>query len=314
MDVFLSDSRNPVDNLAMEEALLASCSKAFVLLYENESAIVIGRFQNPWRECHIAAVRRAGIPILRRISGGGTVVHGRGNLNWSIIRPHPLSDKEENMARMVQVLTNLGVSAHSSPYFDLLIDLPNERAARKVGGSAFRQTVSASLHHATLLVNANLELLKTLLAVPPRQIDGGGVGSRPAPVSNLAYLSANMDVSTVVKAVSRHWSGGDRPLPLRPNDFAGDKHFLLAKERLETWEWNMGKTPAFVERFRMLPNLDCLECEVRSGRIHSLSVDGKVYNAPMFSEIKYDGENLLNAADCNAPEWLEEFARRVDGE
>ncbi len=314
MDVFLSDSRSPIDNLAMEEALLATCSQPLLFLYENESAIVIGRFQNPWLECNIGTIRRAGIPILRRISGGGTVVHGRGNLNWSVIRPGPLSSKEETLARMVQVLADLGVAINTSAHFDLLIELPDEAFARKVAGSAFRQTARSSLQHATLLVNANLERLKNLLAGPPRQIDGTGVRSRPSPVGNLVHLLSNMDVFTVVKAVSRHWSGKDRPLPLRPNDFVGNRHFLLAKERLRTWEWNMGKTPTFVEHFHALPSLDCLECKVCSGLIHSLSVDGMPCDALNLSGIKYDGKSLLEAVDIDAPVWLEDFARRVDGE
>ena len=51
-----------------------------LLLYRDEPCVVIGRNQNPWKEVNMEAARRAGVPWIRRRSGGGTVYHVRSAL------------------------------------------------------------------------------------------------------------------------------------------------------------------------------------------------------------------------------------------
>lgn len=70
-----------------------------LLLYVNKACVVVGRNQNPWRECNVPLLQSLGVPLLRRRSGGGTVVHDGGNINFSIMthREDFTRDKHANM-------------------------------------------------------------------------------------------------------------------------------------------------------------------------------------------------------------------------
>jgi lipoate-protein ligase A len=78
---------DPGMNLALEEYCLQNLDTAndYVLFYINQPAIIIGKHQNPFKECNVAYARKRGIQIVRRISGGGAVFHDHGNLNFSFI-------------------------------------------------------------------------------------------------------------------------------------------------------------------------------------------------------------------------------------
>ena len=74
-------------NLALEEYCLRNLDAAndYVLFYINQPSIIIGKHQNPFKECNVEYARKRGIRIVRRISGGGAVFHDHGNLNFSFI-------------------------------------------------------------------------------------------------------------------------------------------------------------------------------------------------------------------------------------
>lgn len=110
--VFRSSSTNPYHNLSIEDYLLRNSdhSSRILFLYTNRPSVVIGRNQNPWLECNLQQFRkglprgkankerhveglkdrnaRAPIDLVRRRSGGGTVFHDLGNLNYSVIVPN----------------------------------------------------------------------------------------------------------------------------------------------------------------------------------------------------------------------------------
>ena len=314
MDVYFSESKNAQCNLALEEALFADGSTPMLFLYENDLAVVIGRFQNPWRECRIGVAERMAIPIFRRISGGGTVVHGPGNLNWSFLSPHPLTGRDEALIRMMKALGSLGLAVIKNSRHDLLIRIAGE--ARKISGSAFRQTSRGSLHHATLLVNTNLHVLSRLLDVPPRDMDAAGVLSTSSPVANLDSLTPGLTVDDVVMAVTEEWSGKKMARRISPDDFSGDAYFGQAWERIGSKEWTWDRTPSFTERFAGLPGCRgrVLTCDVRFGRIHEITLGGDGGDLKPLIGRRYNRDEILGAGDFCQPLWLEAFAARVESD
>lgn len=76
-------------NLALEEYFFEHCGlkTPMLLLYRNDKTIVIGKHQNPWKECHVQEMEKAGVELCRRKSGGGAVYQDLGNSVFSFLNP-----------------------------------------------------------------------------------------------------------------------------------------------------------------------------------------------------------------------------------
>ena len=130
------------------------------LLWKNTPAVVVGSYQNICREVHVEALRQRGIPVVRRISGGGTVYHDLGNVNYTyIVRANGTVDYDAVLSPVIAALNAIGVPARKNQTCDIAIgDL-------KISGSAQRMIKGRLLHHGTLLFSTDLGVLDQM--VPP---------------------------------------------------------------------------------------------------------------------------------------------------
>ena len=77
---------NPFFCLAAEEYLLKNFNEDIFMLWQSEDTVVVGKHQNALAEINYPFVRKNNITVARRISGGGTVFHDSGNVNFSFIK------------------------------------------------------------------------------------------------------------------------------------------------------------------------------------------------------------------------------------
>jgi len=322
-EVYVSSSSRPALNFALEEYLLSKLKDGgrLLLLYQNEPSIVLGRFQNPWNECRTGLARREGIGLYRRISGGGTVVHGPGNLNFSFLSGSPNPLRGEGLLDIVGALDGLGLRLGINSRYDLMVRLASHGGAEfKVSGSAFRQSGGRFMHHGTLLVSADTRQIKRLLMRPVRQLEISGVQSLPSPMMNLARLAPEIKVSTVVDALATRWGAAAGPTMIDPGDFLGEPDFKSAMRKHESAAWVWGKTPAFRERFAYIgfPESFPLELEIRDGRIFSAMFSNLKRDFTSQTEflrgLDYQGHLILDAKGPDSPPWLETLAGIVDGD
>ena len=98
-------SQDPYYNLAFAEFVLTHrLQGAFLLLWQNDNTIVIGRNQNAEAEINRAFVEAHRIHVVRRETGGGAVYHDLGNLNYSFITDAGETQKlEHNDIRWITV-------------------------------------------------------------------------------------------------------------------------------------------------------------------------------------------------------------------
>jgi lipoate---protein ligase len=255
---------DPILNLALEESLLERGfgRESLVLVYVNDPCIVIGRNQNPWLEISSSS----DLPVLRRVSGGGTVYHDRGNLNWCIIVPRQRHDREAELALVARAVSSLGVEAEQGPRGGLFAAGGGPWKGAKLSGTARRFSSTHVLHHGTLLVDADLGRLASCL---------GGIaalGSKALP----SVRSANVNISSIAPGVGieeaalaiLHELGGTAPLDAEA--LADRAYAARAALRLGSWEWTWGATPWFSVA---LPGRGaCLE--VKGGLVVSVSGQG----------------------------------------
>lgn len=169
------------ENLALDEALLDSVDEQpgapeLLRLWEcPQTAAVLGRSGKVAEEVNISVCEAAGVPVLRRSSGGGTVLLGPGCLMYSLRlsygkRPHLRALDQahwEVLSTISAALNRLLPGLQCKPCGTS--DLASNN--RKFSGNSLRCKRNFLLYHGTLLYDFDLPLIEPLLKPPPRQPD-----------------------------------------------------------------------------------------------------------------------------------------------
>lgn len=169
----------PEENLACDEALLDACEAAeiegeLLRFWESpEYFVVLGYTGKIAEEADEPACRQRHIPILRRCSGGGTVVQGPGCLNYSLI----LRINNSSVAGITE--TNRYVMSRNADTLSRVLGVPVERQGhtdltvgnKKFSGNAQRRRQKYLLFHGTFLIDFDLPLIQRVLRPPPKQPD-----------------------------------------------------------------------------------------------------------------------------------------------
>ncbi len=169
----------PAENLALDEALLRACEEEggpeTLRFWESPSRFVaLGRSRRVDEDVDIGACRADGVPVLRRVSGGGTVLQGPGCLSYALVlrldRDRELADVTrtnrwilERHASAVGSVTGRAVSLRGTS--DLAV------GDRKVSGNAQRRTRRAVLVHGTFLLDLDAAAVARYLPTPGDQPD-----------------------------------------------------------------------------------------------------------------------------------------------
>jgi len=244
--------------LALEEALLEArdLPGPVFCIWRSPPALVLGKNQNPWKECDLSLVQRGKLLLGRRISGGGTVYHDPGNLNLAWVMDRRLYAAAEMHAWLREALRQLGFDAATNESGATLV------RNHKVSGSAYCYRRNRVLHHVTLLLNANLDLLRASLSPPRLQLKTHAIDSIPAPVANLFDLHPVLTAAGVEAALLAAAQKTFGPVSTRrPPSLSIDKALAV----LQSPEWIWGQTPAFTAALRIAGQ--DLSIHVRKGRV-----------------------------------------------
>jgi lipoate-protein ligase A len=183
---YISDSFDVYSNLALEEYFVRNydfTDTCLLLVYRNSSSIVLGKNQNFFQETHLNSFLTSDYRLARRISGGGTVVHDIGNVNFAFFEKHDLknvNNYESSTIRMTQVLNQLGIGATMNERNAIILD-----NGKKVSGSAQFSSSQAILSHFTLLYASNLDKIDDLIRPNKFQITTKASPSVRSSIDNL---------------------------------------------------------------------------------------------------------------------------------
>lgn len=190
MQILISPSLNSAFNLAAEEYLFLHSTENVIFLYVNNSCVVLGSNQVLRNELNQEFCRAENIPVLRRMSGGGTVFHDAGNLNYSFITQgngRPADMTGAFLQPVVAALSEMGIEATIGRRKDLWLD-----GKYKISGTASHISRGRELHHGTLLFDADLQKLQKALAADKPDHNLRGTASVPSPVMNIReYMRRN---------------------------------------------------------------------------------------------------------------------------
>lgn len=174
-------------NLAMEEYIFEKFKEDEVfMLWINEPSVVIGKHQNLIEELNMKYCFENNIKIARRLSGGGTVVHDFGNLNYTYITNtmgDTALDFKEFLKPMYKALLNLNIDANISPRNDFRVE------EKKICGHSQFMRKKRVLHHGCILFDSNLDNLRNALNVENKKIISKSAKSVKSSVANLKEIS-----------------------------------------------------------------------------------------------------------------------------
>ncbi|KAK1535016.1 lipoyltransferase [Colletotrichum costaricense] len=281
--VYTSNSRDPYVNLSIEHHLLQTTSSdsTVLFLYTNRPSIVIGRNQNPWLEVNLPLLKSLppsdAIDLVRRRSGGGTVFHDEGNVNYSVICPPANFDRDTHAEMVVRALRSLDVEgAAVNCRHDIVMTLPpppsssgtsekapdttasveaascskpkvNAENTFKISGSAYKLTRLRSLHHGTCLLSSpNLPRIGSFLRSPAEPfIKARGVESVRSRIRNVGITDTSTFEDAVISEFGKMYGDFTVRAELGEKDALGEDKVKKGLKELRSREWTYGQTPLF---------------------------------------------------------------------
>ncbi|MBO4932421.1 MAG: lipoate--protein ligase [Clostridia bacterium] len=239
-----STTTSAAHSLAVEEFLLThAASGEFLMLWKSAPTVVIGKFQNAWGEVSVGETLRRGIALVRRNSGGGTVYHDEGNLNFTMIadRGENSPEYERFLTPVIAALRDLGIPAKMGDVFDITVD------GYKVSGNAQSVVKNRVMHHGTLLFDADLTVLSEITGHASADVKSKAIQSNPSPVCNLRpYLKHDMTIDAFADYLKTALCGENAEI----RTFTDEENAEIERLRdtkYAAWEWNFAKSPAFTK-------------------------------------------------------------------
>lgn len=301
---YTSESSDPKTNLSIEEYFYRHTDYAdhsFVLVYKNDSSVIGGKNQNPWKEANLPYLQKYDIPYIRRISGGGCVYHDKGNINFSFIGPKDSYNQMQNLGFLQQALSGIGIDSEITKRGDILVN------SKKVSGNAMAFSKDRYLHHFTLLIDSDLKHLRNTLKAEQNEYSGAAVDSNPMSVMNLSDHSKDINegsiLSSFLESLSCEYTIIDWEQRPVPDAFV---------EKYSADDWNFEKTPAFSVKSPFLTEIVRFILDVHKGLLREIKTDDLAYTGGNLN-IRFSYNALKSGIPGNVPErsllleWLKTF-------
>ena len=307
---YLARTADPCQNLAVEEYLLTHCDRPTLYLWQNDNCVVIGRHQNPWTECDLAALESGGGMLVRRLSGGGAVYHDLGNLNFTFLMPSGLYDQTRQNTVLLRAVKSVGIAAEFTGRNDLTAD------GRKFSGHAFCRRDRAAYHHGTLMVGSDLERMTAVLNPDAEKLRSKAVASVRSRVVNLRELTPTLTIEELSNAVLDAFCAEYGMADAYTTDALPADEIAALREKYASWDWRFGEAPKFEAELKkrftwggVSVYLELRDAHIAQARVFSDAMDPTLPEkcADALQGLPYQPQTIADALrpiSADVAEWL----------
>ena len=205
----------------------------------NERAVFIGSFQSLKNEVDPDGVRKHGVTVVRRISGGGAMFMEAGNcVTFSLVVPASLVDGlsfEQSYSFLddwvLGALGDVGVKA----FFSGMNDIASPEG--KLAGSAQKRLAGgAVLHHMTMAYDIDSAKMLEVLRIGREKLSDKGTRSANKRVDPLRSQTG-MSREAIIDAFEKHFKSRYRTVDseLRPEELERAEELVRTKFANPTW-------------------------------------------------------------------------------
>lgn len=304
-----SPSHDAYFNIASEEYLLYKYPEADIfLLYINAPSIIVGKFQNTLAEINLDYVNQENIKVVRRMSGGGTVYHDLGNLNFSfhtLLGSNDFMDFSQFTEPVLHILNELNVPAKLEGRNDLLVD------GNKFSGNAKLARNGKMIQHGTILFDSEMSVLGDALKINPLKYKDKAIKSNRSRVTNLKdFLPNDFTIEDLkrklIDEILKRNSEAEI-YQLTSEDIQGIEE--LVKEKYSSWDWNFGFSPKynFTNAIKIPAGFIELHLDVNKGLIEKAKIFGDFFASNSIEEL----ESLL-IGQKHEKESIKDFLTTID--
>lgn len=291
--IYISQETDPYFNVAVEYQLFSEAEEDVCLfLWQNESAVIIGRNQNAFAECNLDYMRNAGIYPVRRFSGGGAVFQDMGNVNFTFITKEQFADSDAFLSIIQQAMASIGVNFTFSGRNDLLCQ------GKKFSGHAYFTDNENYLYHGTIMVDVDLNKLTEALSPSILKLQSKGIASVRSRVINLSQVDSRITpdtVKTAMVAAFEHTYSVNSSISYINRSTLHPENWALIQNK----EWIYGESPAFsiCEEKRLPFGNVTLSIDAENGRILRLKVHTDSLLALNFTQFECERVGTLFEID-----------------
>lgn len=271
-------NKDPYFCLALEEYLLKNFTEDIFMLWQSEKTVVVGKHQNALGEINYPFVRENNITVARRVSGGGTVYHDAGNVNFTFIKnvksPAEISFKQFTEP-VREALAKLDIEATTSGRNDLLIE------GKKISGNAEHIFKNRVLHHGTLLFNSDLENLGQAIKVVPGKYESKAVQSNRSEVANISsFLKHKIPIGNFIQFLIDVQLEKEGNIFYKLSKIDTQKTEILVLEKFKNWDWNYGYSPkyTFKNEVKVQGKTLSIQMNIKKGQIEKCTISGLYFS------------------------------------
>jgi lipoate-protein ligase A len=204
VEILFDSASTVAENLAMDDAAARSAGatglRRLRFWWGGPPAVVMGSSERLEQVVNVEACARLGVDVLKRSTGGGSVLQTAGVLNYSLVTPAPTNlDLKAGFRPGIElvcaILRGFGVVGRLEGTSDVAV------GDRKISGNAQARRWKALLVHGTVLIDFDHGLAEAVLKHPPREPAYRRSRSHREFLVTLRSLGVHADRAAIERAV-----------------------------------------------------------------------------------------------------------------